>query len=241
MSQPLIELENIGVRYRLRRPVNGSKEFWALKDVSLRVDPGETLGIIGSNGAGKSTLMRLLAGIIAQDRGKLRRKKGVRVVLLAIGTGFEGTLTGRENAILSGILLGLHRHTIEKRLPKIVDFSGLGEFIDQPLYTYSSGMIARLGFSVAMEVNPDVLLLDEIMGVGDMSFVEKSSAVLQEKIKSNTTVVLISHDPKTIRNLCSRATWIQGGITQCEGLVDEVTTHYENYIHGNVPLLLPQR
>jgi lipopolysaccharide transport system ATP-binding protein len=158
------------------------------------------------------------------------------VVLLAIGTGFEGTLTGRENAILSGMLLGLHRHTIEKRLPKIVDFSGLGEFIDQPLYTYSSGMVARLGFSVAMEVNPDVLLLDEVMGVGDINFAEKSAAVLQEKILSNMTVALISHDPGTIRKLCTKGTWIQNGKTQCAGPVDEVAELYENFIHGKVPL-----
>lgn len=239
MSQPLLHLEHVGVRYWLRRPVNGSKEFWALKDVSLDVSPGETLGIIGSNGAGKSTLMRLLSGIIAQDRGVVRRKRGLRVVLLALGTGFEGPLTGRENAILSGMLLGLHRHTIEKRIPKIIEFSGLGEFIDQPLYTYSSGMIARLGFSVAMEVNPDVLLLDEIMGVGDISFAEKSANALKEKIRSEMTVVLISHHPGTIRDLCSKASWIHQGKTQAHGSVEEVADLYEKFIHGQTALPVP--
>ncbi|MFQ3671288.1 MAG: ABC transporter ATP-binding protein [Verrucomicrobiia bacterium] len=239
MSKPLLHLQNAGVRYRLRRPVHGSKEFWAIRDVSLDLYQGETLGIIGSNGAGKSTLMRLLAGIISPDRGLLRRQRGLRVVLLALGTGFEGPLTGRENAILSGMLLGLHRHTIEKRIPKIIEFSGLGEFIDQPLYTYSSGMVARLGFSVAMEVNPDILLLDEVMGVGDINFAEKSAAALREKIQSDMTVALISHDPRTILNLCTRATWIHQGKTQAHGTVEQIATLYEDFVHGKLPLPVP--
>lgn len=210
---PLLSLRNVGVRYRLRRPLHGSKDFWALKDVSLDLFAGETLGIIGSNGAGKSTLMKVLAGIISPDRGTVRCQQGLRVSLLTLGTGFEGPLTGRENAILSGMLLGLHRHTIEKRLPRIIEFSGLGDFIDQPLYTYSSGMIARLGFSVAMEINPDVLLLDEILGVGDAAFIEKSSHALRDKLHSSMTVVLISHHRDTIQTLCQRCISIESGCT----------------------------
>ncbi len=232
IHSPLIDLRHAGVRYRLKRSIHGSKDYWAIKDVSLDLYPGETLGVIGSNGAGKSTLMRLLAGIIRPDCGTIHKASGLRVVLLAIGTGFEGPLTGRENAILSGMLLGLHRRTIAKRLGAIIEFSGLGDFIDQPLYTYSSGMIARLGFSVAMEVNPDVLLLDEIMVVGDIDFAERSTELLHQKIKSDMTVVLISHDPLAIRQLCTRATWIHKGKTQCHGSVEEVTTRYETFVHA---------
>ena len=226
----LIQLENIGLKYSLKRPLNGSKVYWALKDISLKLHRGETLRVIRSNGAGKSTLMKLLAGIIAPDRGNIYFRKNIRISLLAMGIGFESTLTGRENAILSGMLFGLHRHTIEKRLPRILEFSGLKDFIDQPFYSYSSGMGARLGFSVAMEVNPDILLLDEVMGVGDMHFAQKSSQAIQEKIKSDMTVVLISHESNTIRNLCTRATWIDNGITQCEGSPEEVTDCYKKFV-----------
>jgi lipopolysaccharide transport system ATP-binding protein len=226
----LIQLENVGLKYRLKRRLNGVKEYWALKDVSLKLYRGETLGVLGSNGAGKSTLMKLLAGIIGHDCGKMYCKEDLKISLLALGIGFEGTLTGRENAILSGMLFGLHRRTIEKRLPKIIEFSELTKFIDQPYYTYSTGMGARLGFSVAMEVDPDVLLMDEVMGVGDMNFAAKSSKVIMEKIQSDMTVVLISHDPGAIRKLCTRATWIDQGVTQCEGSTEEVITRYEHFM-----------
>jgi lipopolysaccharide transport system ATP-binding protein len=226
-DKPVLSLRNVGLKYRLKRPLHGSRDYWALKDISLDLYRGETLGILGSNGAGKSTLMKLIAGIICQDRGSVYRRPDLRISLLSLGVGFEGTLTGRENAILSGMLFGLHRRTMEKRLPRIIEFSELGDFIDQPFYTYSSGMGARLGFAVAMEVNPDVLLLDEVMGVGDVRFAEKSSKMILEKIKSDMTVVLISHAPETIRSLCTRATWVQHGITQGEGSVEEVTAQYE--------------
>lgn len=173
MSEVLIELDHVGLKYNLKRPIEGKREHWALKDVSFRLHKGQTLGVIGSNGSGKSTLMRLLAGIIEQDRGTVYRKHGMRISLLSLGLGFEGVLTGRENAILSGMLFGLHRRTIEKRMDRIIEFSELGSFIDQPFYTYSSGMGARLAFATAMEVNPDILLLDEVMGVGDIRFAEK--------------------------------------------------------------------
>ena len=237
--EALISLDGVGLKYRLKRPINGSRDFWALRDIDLEVRRGETLGIIGNNGAGKTTLMKLLANIIQEDKGKQIRKPDLKIILLSIGVGFEATLTGRENAILSGMLLGLHRRTIEKRLPRIIEFSELGEFIDQPIYTYSSGMNARLGFSVAMEVNPDVLLLDEVMGVGDMSFSEKSQKVIEEKIKSDMTVILISHAPEIIQNVCTRATWIHKGVTQTFGSVDEVSTAYSDFMHGKAPLPKP--
>lgn len=227
----LLRLENVGLKYRLRRPMNGSKIYWALSDISLELYKGETLGVIGSNGAGKSTLMRVLSGIVREDKGKVYRRPRVNYVLLQLGLGFESNLSGRENAILGGMLLGLHRATIEKRLEKIKAFSELGDFFEQPIYTYSSGMGARLAFSVAMETNPDVMLLDEIMSVGDTSFQEKSRVAILEKIKSDMTVVFISHDASMVQSLCKRATWIHKGVTQCSGSVDEVIDKYNKFMY----------
>ncbi|MDE1170738.1 MAG: ABC transporter ATP-binding protein [Verrucomicrobium sp.] len=226
----ILRLENVGLKYRLRTPLDGSRDFWAVKDVSLELRRGETLGVLGSNGAGKSTLMRLISGIVDKDRGKIWKAKGLRVMLLSIGVGFEESLTGRENAILGGMLLGLHHRTILKRLKKIEEFSELREFFDQPVYTYSSGMRMRLGFSVAMEVNPDVLLLDEVLGVGDVSFVKKSTDALVEKIRSDMSVILISHSPELIQQLCTRATWVNRGVTQATGTVEEISSRYAAFM-----------
>jgi lipopolysaccharide transport system ATP-binding protein len=223
---PLLKLENVGVRYQLKRRIGKSNDYWALQDVSLTIHQGETLGVLGSNGAGKSTLMKILAGIIAPDRGKLWRDPRFSIALLSLGVGFESSLTGRENAILSGLLLGLHRKTISKRLDRIRDFSELGDFFEQPVYTYSSGMVSRLGFSVAMEADPDILLLDEVLSVGDTAFRKKSFAALDQRLKSNKTVVLISHDFETIERICQRAVWMDHGRTKCEGTVEAVRTAY---------------
>jgi lipopolysaccharide transport system ATP-binding protein len=225
-TRAVIALQKAGVCYRLKRKFAGQRRFWALNDVSLEVRRGETLGILGSNGAGKSTLMKLMAGIVAPDRGTAWRDPREKITLLSLGVGFEGNLTGRENAILSALLLGLHRQTIDKRLDRIRDFSELGGFFDQPVYTYSSGMLARLGFSVAMEVEPDVLLLDEVLSVGDHAFHEKSATAIRGLMDSDRTVVLISHDMQTIRDLCDRAVWIDRGVTRASGTVEEVAAQY---------------
>ncbi len=218
----IIRAERIGVYYRLRRKLGGLRKFWALSDVSLEVRQGETLGVLGSNGAGKSTLMRALAGIVGIDRGKLYRDLRINVSLLSLGVGFETNLTGRQNAILSGMLLGMHRATIEKRLEHISDFAELGQFFDQPVFTYSSGMLSRLGFAVAMQADPDVLLIDEVLAVGDVNFQEKSAAAIKARMDSGRTVVLITHDFGSVRKLCSRAVWIDRGVTQFAGSVEEV-------------------
>ncbi len=225
-TRPVITLQKAGVCYRLKRKIAGSNRYWALNDVSLEVHKGETLGILGSNGAGKSTLMKLMAGIVAPDRGTAWRDPDEKITLLSLGVGFESNLTGRENAILSALLLGLHRHTIDKRLDKIRDFAELGEFFEQPVYMYSSGMMARLGFSVAMEVHPDVLLLDEVLSVGDHSFQEKSAEAIRGLMASDRTVVLISHDMNIIAGLCDRAVWIDRGLTRATGTVAEVSAQY---------------
>ena len=218
----IIRAEHVGVYYRLRRKLSGSKQFWALRDVSLEVRQGEALGVLGSNGAGKSTLMRALAGIIGVDRGRLWRDPRFRVSLLSLGVGFEGNLTGRQNAVLSGLLLGMRRAKIEQRLEQVCDLAGLGEFFEQPVFTYSSGMLSRLGFAVAMQADPDVLLIDEVFAVGDVNFREKSTRAVQARLQSGRTVVLITHDLISLRRLCTRAVWIDGGTTRLSGGVEEV-------------------
>lgn len=228
--KPIISLRSVGVKYPLRKRLNGEKYYHALSDISLDLYEGETLGVIGSNGAGKSTLMRVLANIIEKDSGTIYRRPHLKVMLLAIGVGFENVLTGRENAILGGLMFGMHKKAIEKRLDRIHEFSELGDFFDQPVYTYSMGMISRLGFAVAMEVNPDVLLLDEVMGVGDVHFTKKSINAMIEKIKSDMSVILISHSIDAIRSFCNRAVWIHKGVTQGSGDVQQITEQYEAFM-----------
>ncbi len=208
-----MSLRNVAVGYQRRMGLLRREPFWALKDVSFDLFRGETLGVIGRNGSGKSTLLQLLAGIILPDRGTLRRN-AQRAALLSLSLGFKGTLTGRQNAVLSGMLHGLRRHEIERCLPAIEEFAELGDFMDQPVRTYSAGMRARLGFSVAILADPDILLIDEVLGVGDAEFRRKSSEALRTRIKADRTVVLVSHNTSTISLLCDRAVLIEdGGVT----------------------------
>lgn len=225
-TKPLLELRNVGLAYdegRLR--MFSRRQFWVLKDVSFTLYQGETLGVIGRNGAGKSTLLRLLAGIYKEDRGTVIRH-GARASLLSLNAGFIPHLTGRENAILSGILLGLRKSEIEAKLDDILEFSELGEFFDEPIRTYSSGMRARLGFSVAYQARPGIMLVDEVLGVGDENFKIKSTSAMKQRIQDNGTVILVSHSTSTIRELCDRAVWISDGITQMEGDVEPVVAAY---------------
>lgn len=222
-------MRNVGVYYQRRRGggrIGPSSRIWALRDVSLELYQGETLGIIGRNGAGKSTLLRLLAGIIRPDRGELINY-GYRATLLSLQVGFLDYLSGRENIVLSGLLLGMHRREIEDRIDDIIEFSELGDFIDEPIQSYSSGMRARLGFATAFYVDPDVLLIDEVLGVGDAEFVAKSKAVMRERIRSDKTVVMVSHSAQVIRSLCDRAVWIEKAETRAAGPTVEVLEAYE--------------
>ncbi len=227
---PLISVSNVGVCFtRFRLPfVGGRRHHWALRDVSFDVHPGETVGVIGRNAAGKTTLLKVLAGIIAPDRGSIKRLE-INISLLSLQVGFIPHLSGRENAILSGMLLGLTKREALARLPNIIEFSELDGFIDEPISIYSAGMRARLGFSVAYYAAPEVLLIDESLAVGDKDFRVKSAAAIREIITSNHTVVLVSHDLDTIRRLCNRVVWIENGETLAVDIPEKVISSYENH------------
>lgn len=229
-TNPVISVSNIGVCFtRFRLPfVGGRRHYWALRDVSFDVYPGETLGVIGRNAAGKTTLLKVLAGIIAPDRGNIRRSE-INISLLSLQVGFVPHLSGRENAILSGILLGLTKREAIARLPDILEFSELDDFIDEPISIYSAGMRARLGFSVAYFAAPEVLLIDESLAVGDKDFRVKSAVAIREIITSNRTVVLVSHDLDTIGQLCNRVVWIEKGETVAVGVPEQVIPDYEHH------------
>ncbi len=228
--QPLLSLERVGVAFRQGGlSLRPRRRFWVLQDISFDLYQGETLGIIGRNAAGKSTLLRLIAGIIRQDRG-LFVNRAQSTALLSLQAGFVPYLSGRENAILSALLLGLRRAEVEDKMQAIIDFSELGDFIDLPLSSYSSGMRARLGFAVAYQVDPDILLIDETLGVGDEAFQAKSSRAMHERIRSDRTIVLVSHAPGTIQGLCDRAVWIEEGVTRAAGDVAEVLQAYHDWI-----------
>ena len=230
MPETLITLNNTGVYYRggRKNTKNGLPQPWALRGLNLEIKKGEKLGVVGRNGCGKSTLLKLLAGIIIPDEGTLSYK-GIKphVQLLALGVGFEGHLSGAENAILSGLFMGKTRKHMDACLDEIQDFSELGDAFHQPVNTYSSGMNARLGFSIALQTEPDVFLIDEVLGVGDHAFLIKSQLALGEKFKSETTVVLISHDAKIIERMCSRAIWMNKGLIMADGQPSEVCQEYE--------------
>ncbi len=231
-SSPIMSLHQVGVAYRQHRGLFGSA-FWALQEVSFDLYAGETLGVIGRNGAGKSTLLRLMAGLIKPDRGSLQRAN-CRISLLSLRLGFIPYLSGRENAVLSGMLLGLKRQFIQSKLENIKEFSELGDFFERPIHTYSSGMMARLGFSVAFQADPDILLVDEVLGVGDVEFNQKSTQAMKERIKANKTVVFVSHNGQVIHELCDRAVWIEQGVSQIEGTPHQVLTEYHKVLQLDV-------
>ena len=228
-QQPVLSLHNTGLFYKRKRGVFGEL-FCAFKDISFDLYHGETLGIIGRNGVGKSTLLRMMAGITKPNKGTFVNY-GYQVSLLSLQLGFIPYLSGRENALLSGMLMGLRKKEVKAKMDAIIDFSELGDFIDQPIATYSSGMKARLGFSVAFQVDPDILLVDEVLGVGDAEFRQKSTKVMQEKIRSQKTIVFVSHQAATIKQLCNRAVWIEEGVSRAEGDPISVLKEYHQFLH----------
>ena len=210
---------------RLRR-----NEFWALQDVSFELKKGEVLGVIGINGSGKSTLLRILSGIYPPDMGHIEVKGRVGA-LIAVGAGIHPHMTGRENIYLNGIILGMTQREIEKRFNEIADFSELGPFLNAPVATYSSGMRVRLGFSIAVHVEPEIMLIDEVLAVGDMAFRKKSMEKVEE-IKDKTSVIFISHNMYQIARICNRTMLLNDGKIVTVGSNDEVIKHYRDVSIG---------
>lgn len=226
-KKPAISIKNVRVTYRSGIPLTRTtNEYTPLKDISFELYEGDSLGVIGRNGAGKSTLLRLLNGIIKPNSGKIINY-GHKTALLSLTVGYDQNLTGRQNAVISGMMMGLNKHYIVSKLDEINEFAELGNFFDQPIKSYSTGMKQRLGFGVAMHLKPDILLIDEILAVGDTRFKTKSEAAMKEKITSGDTVVLVSHSPTTIKRLCNKALWIENGVVAKYGDSAEVVEAYE--------------
>ena len=203
------------------------KDFWALRNISGELKKGDVLGVIGTNGSGKSTLLKIIAGIMKPTEGFVETY-GTIAPMLELGSGFELEMTGRENIYLNGAILGYSEELIDEHFEEIVDFSELRQFIDAPLRTYSSGMLARLAFSVATIIKPDILIVDEILSVGDDRFQAKSSAKMMEILDGGSTVVFVSHDMDQIREICNKVLWLDKGIIRMAGEADEVCEAYEN-------------
>jgi len=237
-----IQLEGVGVRYRAPneripsikeyaiRWIQGkirTREFWALRNICLNVYPGEAFGLIGPNGAGKSTLLKLVARVLRPTIGRVI-VRGHVAPLLELGAGFHPELTGRENIYLNGALLGFTHKEMDKKFKRIVDFSELWDFIDAPMRTYSSGMWARLGFAVATDVNPDILIIDEVLSVGDESFQRKSAQRMQEFRDQGATILLVSHDLEIVEQMCHRVAWLDHGQLMELGNPGKVIDAYRN-------------
>jgi lipopolysaccharide transport system ATP-binding protein len=246
-----LTIENLGKRYFVAQPENddaamldtvkgwfrrgppgekkskGPREFWALKEVSLNVERGTILGIIGANGAGKSTLLKILAGVTRPTTGRVVGRGRV-VSLLELGAGFNDELSARENIFMNAALNGIARHEVRDNFDQIVAFAGLGESVDQPLKFYSSGMYLRLAFSAAINMRPDILLADEILAVGDQAFQEQCLDRVEEAGRNGLTVLFVSHDMEAIMRVCNRVVWVDGGQIVKAGDPEEVVTEYQN-------------
>jgi len=196
-------------------------QFWALQDVSFAVKPGETMAILGVNGSGKSTILKLISRIIEPTRGTIT-VGGRMSALLELGAGFHPDLTGRENIYLNGSILGFSRLAMRRRLDSIIEFADIGEFIDVPIRNYSSGMQMRLGFSVAVHVDPEIILVDEVLAVGDYSFQQKCLRRIGQMQQEGVTILFVSHDFQAVERLCSRAVWLEQGRVQADGDTAEV-------------------
>ena len=202
------------------------EEFWALKNVSFEVERGEVVGIIGHNGAGKSTLLKVISGILKPTGGSLEVHGNV-VPMLELGSGFDHDLTGRENIFLNGSILGYSEKYLKEKYEQIVEFSELGKFIDVPIRNFSSGMLMRLAFSIATVVQPEILIVDEILAVGDAAFQEKSKARMLELMSGGTTVLFVSHSLEQIREMCDRVIWLEHGQIKAIGATKEICDAYE--------------
>lgn len=207
----VIALDRVGFYYLKEKKLFKHMRYWALRDISFNVFKGETLGVTGKNGAGKTTILKLLAGVYVPDRGEITNY-GYTCSLLSLQSGLLPNLSGRDNAYIGGMVLGMEKGFIDNHIETIKAFSGLNDFFEEPVNSYSTGMRARLGFAIALQLDPDILLIDEVLGVGDSEFLNKSTQKMKEKIKSNKTIILVSHNQRTIDELCDRAVHIENGV-----------------------------
>ncbi|MCB9139763.1 MAG: ABC transporter ATP-binding protein [Caldilineaceae bacterium] len=243
-AQPLIELHNLSKRFRIqeaqrswrdlflhlsRRQRDPSDYFWPLRDVSFTIRQGDAVGVLGPNGSGKSTLLKLIAGILTPTAGSIT-VRGRVASLLELGAGFHPELTGLENIYLNGSIYGLSREEIDEQLSSIISFAELGDFMNTPVKHYSSGMYVRLGFSVAIHTNPDVLIVDEVLTVGDTHFQNKCMDAIQLFRDRGGTLLLVSHDLSTVQTICNRALWFEGGHIQADGHPVDVIMQYKNSV-----------
>lgn len=245
-GQPAVRIRDLGIRYNLRLTRRNTLKqslvgmirrndevkqthFWAIRNLDLDIRHGDNLGVIGPNGAGKSTLLLSLAGILAPSEGSVEMFGGTST-LLTIGAGFDGDLTGRDNIDLAGAFLGIPHQEMARITPDIIEFADIGPFIDAPLKTYSTGMRARLGFSIATSVIPDILLLDEVLGTGDQTFRSKSQQRIRDLIKTAKAVVVVTHDLGYVTEFCNRAILVERGGIVAEGQPSDVVTEYRDRV-----------
>ncbi len=248
MSTPAISVENVSKTFRMytdrtqslkslfvERRRTKHEDFWALRDVVLDIPEGKTFGLLGNNGSGKSTLLKCIARILTPNEGRVV-SRGRMAAMLEVGSGFHPELTGRENVYLNGSILGMNRQEVDRKFADIVDFAGIGEFIDQPVKNYSSGMYVRLGFAVAIHVEPDIMLVDEILAVGDAEFQERCMSKFADFRREGRTVVVVSHGLEQMRSFCDEAAWLSHGRLMGTGPVARVIEDYSDVAHLAKPV-----
>lgn len=246
MSTPIIEVNNVSMRFNLAKEKTDTikeyivklvkhelffDEFWALKNVSFTLERGDSLALIGRNGCGKSTMLKIIAGVMVPTKGEIKVRGNI-APLIELGAGFDGDLTARENIYMNGAIMGFDRAFMNSHFDEIVEFSELQDFLDVPVKNFSSGMIARLGFSIATIVEAEILIIDEILAVGDAAFQKKCEQKMEKMLSGGTTLVFVSHSGDQVKRLCKKAVWIDHGEVQMQGNSSEVYDAYQNFLAG---------